>query len=275
MEQYKTDRDPRDTLFSFKRCMVHFALDDARVKFCTKLCGKDSWFLPFDKGYNDGAGNPPNPDGIMTDYLWKDILTKQKLSRIIENYAQVVEEVDPETKKKSVKQIFPRYHQLDVVEKLLADVKGNGVGQKYLIQHSAGSGKSNSIAWLAHQLIGLEKDGRPMIDSVIVVTDRRILDKQIRDTIKQFMQVSNTVVWAEHSGDLTKAITDGKRIIVTTIEKFPFIVPQIGAEHKDHHFAIIIDEAHSGQSGRNSAQMNLALSGLASDNEMDNRCFAL
>lgn len=270
VEQYKTDRDPRDTLFSFKRCMVHFALDDARVKFCTKLCGKDSWFLPFDKGYNDGAGNPPNPDGIMTDYLWKGILTKQKLSRIIENYAQVVEEVDPETKKKSVKQIFPRYHQLDVVEKLLADVKGNGVGQKYLIQHSAGSGKSNSIAWLAHQLIGLEKDGRPMIDSVIVVTDRRILDKQIRDTIKQFMQVSNTVVWAEHSGDLTKAITDGKRIIVTTIEKFPFIVPQIGAEHKDHHFAIIIDEAHSGQSGRNSAQMNLALSGLASDDEMDN-----
>ena len=270
VEQYKTDRDPRDTLFSFKRCMVHFALDDARVKFCTKLCGKDSWFLPFDKGYNDGAGNPPNPYGIMTDYLWKDILTKQKLSRIIENYAQVVEEVDPETKKKSVKQIFPRYHQLDVVEKLLADVKGNGVGQKYLIQHSAGSGKSNSIAWLAHQLIGLEKDGHPMIDSVIVVTDRRILDKQIRDTIKQFMQVSNTVVWAEHSGDLTKAITDGKRIIVTTIEKFPFIVPQIGAEHKDHHFAIIIDEAHSGQSGRNSAQMNLALSGLASDDEMDN-----
>ncbi|OLR67642.1 type I restriction endonuclease subunit R [Intestinimonas butyriciproducens] len=270
VEQYKTDRDPRDTLFSFKRCMVHFALDDARVKFCTKLCGKDSWFLPFDKGYNDGAGNPPNPDGIMTDYLWKDILTKRKLSRIIENYAQVVEEVDPETKKKSVKQIFPRYHQLDVVEKLLADVKANGVGQKYLIQHSAGSGKSNSIAWLAHQLIGLEKDGHPMIDSVIVVTDRRILDKQIRDTIKQFMQVSNTVVWAEHSGDLTKAITDGKRIIVTTIEKFPFIVPQIGAEHKDHHFAIIIDEAHSGQSGRNSAQMNLALSGLASDDEMDN-----
>ena len=270
VEQYKTDRNPRDTLFSFKRCMVHFALDDARVKFCTKLCGKDSWFLPFDKGYNDGAGNPPNPDGIMTDYLWKDILTKQKLSRIIENYAQVVEEVDPETKKKSVKQIFPRYHQLDVVEKLLADVKANGVGQKYLIQHSAGSGKSNSIAWLAHQLIGIEKDGRPMIDSVIVVTDRRILDKQIRDTIKQFMQVSNTVVWAEHSGDLTKAITDGKRIIVTTIEKFPFIVPQIGAEHKDHHFAIIIDEAHSGQSGRNSAQMNLALSGLASDDEMDN-----
>ena len=270
VQQYKDDRDSGEMLFRFKRCMVHFAVDDARIKFCTKLAGKDSWFLPFDKGYNDGAGNPPNPNGIMTDYLWKDILTKEKLTLIIENYAQVVVDVDEDTKKKKEKQIFPRYHQLDVVTKLLADVKANGVGKKYLIQHSAGSGKSNSIAWLAHQLIGLEHDGRPMLDSVIVVTDRRILDKQIRDTIKQFMQVGNTVAWAEHSGDLTKAITDGKRIIVTTIEKFPYIVPQIGAEHKDNRFAIIIDEAHSGQSGRNSAQMNLALSGLASDDEMDN-----
>lgn len=270
VEQYKTDRDPREILFSFKRCMVHFALDDARIKFCTRLAGKDSWFLPFDKGYNDGAGNPPNPNGIMTDYLWKDILTKEKLTLIIENYAQVIVEVDEETKRKKEKQVFPRYHQLDVVMKLLADVKENGVGQKYLIQHSAGSGKSNSIAWLAHQLIGLEQDGRPMLDSVIVVTDRRILDKQIRDTIKQFMQVGNTVAWAEHSGDLTKAITEGKRIIVTTIEKFPYIVPQLGADHINNRFAIIIDEAHSGQSGRNSAQMNLALSGLASDDEMDN-----
>lgn len=270
VEQYKNDRDPRELLFQFKRCMVHFALDDARVKFCTKLDGKNSWFLPFDKGYKDGAGNPPNPDGIMTDYLWKDILSKKKLCRIIENYAQVVEEVDQETKKKTVKQIFPRYHQFDVVESLLADVKRNGIGKRYLIQHSAGSGKSNSIAWLAHQLIGLEKDGRPMLDSVLVVTDRRILDKQIRDTIKQFMQVQNTVAWAEHSGDLRKAIQEGKRIIVTTIEKFPYVVPDIGAEHKDRRFAVIIDEAHSGQSGRNSAQMNLALSGLASDDEMDN-----
>ncbi len=270
VQQYRDDRDPRDLLFSFKRCMVHFAVDDACIKFCTKLAGKDSWFLPFDKGYKDGAGNPPNPNGMMTDYLWKDILTKEKLTRIIENYAQVIEETDPDTKKKSVKQVFPRYHQLDVVEKLLADVRENGIGKKYLIQHSAGSGKSNSIAWLAHQLIGLERDGHPMIDSVIVVTDRRILDKQIRDTIRQFMQVRNTVVWAEHSGDLTDAITKGKRIIITTIEKFPYIVPQIGAEHKENHFAILIDEAHSGQSGRNSAQMNLALSGLASDDELDN-----
>ena len=270
VEQYKTDRDPRELLFQFKRCMVHFAVDDARIKFCTKLDGKSSWFLPFDKGYNDGAGNPPNPDGIMTDYLWKDILTKLKLSRIIENYAQVVVEEDPETKKKSVKQIFPRYHQLDCVENLLADVKAIGIGKRYLIQHSAGSGKSNSIAWLAHQLIGLEENGHPMVDSVLVVTDRRILDKQIRDNIKQFMQVANTVAWAEHSGDLRKGIQDGKRIIITTVEKFPYVVPDIGAGHKDSKFAVIIDEAHSGQSGRNSAQMNLALSGLASEDEMDN-----
>lgn len=270
VEQYKKDRNPRELLFSFKRCIVHFAVDDQTVQFCTKLCGKASWFLPFNKGYHDGAGNPPNPEGIMTDYLWKDILTKTKLSRIIENYVRVVVEENPETRKKSVKQIWPRYHQLDCVEKLLVDVRQYGVGKRYLIQHSAGSGKSNSIAWLAHQLIGLERDGRPMIDSVIVVTDRRILDKQIRDTIKQFMQVKNTVVWAQHSGDLKKAIQDGKRIIVTTVEKFPYISQEIGQEHINHTFAIIIDEAHSGQSGRNAANMNLALSGLASDSELDN-----
>lgn len=270
VEQYKNDRDPKDILFSFKRCMAHFAIDDATIKFCTKLTGKSSWFLPFNKGFNDGAGNPPNPDGLMTDYFWKDILTKAKLSRIIENYAQVVEEVDDETKKKTYKQVFPRYHQLDVVEKLLSDVKKNGVGNRYLIQHSAGSGKSNSIAWLAHQLIGLEKNNRPMIDSVLVVTDRRILDKQIRNTIKQFMQVDKTVAWAEHASDLKAAIQNGKRIIVTTIEKFPYIVSEIGQEHKNNKFAIIIDEAHSGQSGKNAANMSLALSGLASFDEMDN-----
>lgn len=270
VQQYKDDRSPKEQIFSFKRCMVHFAVDDDRVKFCTKLAAQDSWFLPFDKGYNDGAGNPPNPNGLKTDYLWKEILTKDKLTRIIESYAQVVTEVDEETKKKTVKQIFPRYHQLDVVEKLIADVEANGVGNRYLIQHSAGSGKSNSIAWLAYRLMELEKDAHPIFNSILVVTDRRILDKQIRDNIKQFAQVGNVVAWAEHSGDLRKAITDGKRIIITTIEKFPYVVPDIGAEHKDNKFAILIDEAHSGQNGRNSAQMNFALSGLASDNDMDN-----
>lgn len=267
--QYKTDRDPKELLFQFKRCMVHFAVDDARVKFCTKLDGKASWFLPFDKGYNDGAGNPPNSSGIMTDYLWKDILEKYMLAHIIENYAQVVEKVDQETKKKTYTQIFPRYHQLSAVESLLADVRHNGVGQRYLIQHSAGSGKSNSIAWLAHQLVGLEKNGKAIIDSVVIVTDRVILDKQIRDTIKQFMQVSSTVAWAEHSDDLRKAINGGKKIIITTVHKFPIILDSIGSEHKGRSFAIIIDEAHSSQSGNMSAKMNIVLSGEVTGEEED------
>ena len=269
VSQYQTDRDPRELIFSFKSCLVHFAVDDAQIRFCTKLTGKHSWFLPFNKGYHDGAGNPPNPDGLMTDYLWKDILTKPKLTTIIENYAQVVTEEDPDTHKKTVKQIFPRYHQLECVELLLADVRLHGVGCRYLIQHSAGSGKSNSIAWLAHQLVGIEADGHPLFDSVLVVTDRRILDRQIRDNIKHFTKVKSTVVWAEHSGDLKKAIMDGKRIIITTIEKFPYIVSEIGQGHKDSKFAIIIDEAHSGQTGRNAAKMSLALSGTAPADDLD------
>jgi type I restriction enzyme R subunit len=259
--QYQSDRDPKELLFNFKRCMAHIAVDDARVKFCTKLDGKKSWFLPFDKGFNDGAGNPPNPDGIMTDYLWKDIFTKLKLANIIENYAQVIAEEDEGSGKKKDKQIFPRFHQLAVVDKLLDDVRKNDVGKKYLIQHSAGSGKSNSIAWLAHQLVGLEKNGENLVDSIIVVTDRVNLDKQIRNTIKQFMQVSNTVAWAEHSGDLREAITAGKKIIITTVHKFPFILEDIGKAHKNRKFAIIIDEAHSSQSGSMSAKMNIVLGG--------------
>ncbi len=267
VQQYRVDRDPRELLFQFKRCMVHFAVDDVRVLFCTKLEGKKSWFLPFDKGWNDGAGNPPNPDGLKTDYLWKTILTKSELANIIENYAQVVEKADEDTGKKKYNQIFPRYHQWSVVRSLLADVKSNGVGKRYLIQHSAGSGKSNSIAWLAHQLVGLEGAGKTLLDSVIVVTDRINLDKQIRDTIKQFMQVSNTVTWAEHSGDLKNALQDGKKIIITTVFKFPYILDDIGNEHRSHKFAIIIDEAHSSQSGRTAAQMNIALSEAAADGE--------
>lgn len=207
----------------------------------------------------------------MTDYLWKQILTKDMLSRIIENYATLVEEKDEETGKTRYKQIFPRYHQLTAVESLLADVKKNGVGNRYLIQHSAGSGKSNSIAWLAHQLTGLEDaQGNLLVDSVIVVTDRVVLDKQICDTIKQFAQVGNIVAWAEHSGDLRKAIEDGRRIIITTIEKFPYVLPEIGEDHKDRHFAIIIDEAHSSQNGKTAGTMNMTLSAIMSDPDMDN-----
>lgn len=161
VEQYKRDRDPKELLFQFGRCMVHFAVDDHEVKFCTHLNGKSSWFLPFNQGYNDGAGNPPNPDGIQTDYLWKRILTPKGLTNILENYAQIVEYKNEKTgKKEKAVQIFPRYHQLDVVRKLLAHAEQHGVDNRYLIQHSAGSGKSNSIAWLAHQLIGLKKNDK-------------------------------------------------------------------------------------------------------------------
>lgn len=258
VEQFKRDRNPKELLFQFGRCMVHFAVDDHEVRMCTHLKGKASWFLPFNKGCDDGAGNPPNPNGIATDYLWKEILTKPRLADIIENYAQVIVEKDQQGKKKE-KQVFPRYHQLTVVRNLLADAKKNGVGKRYLIQHSAGSGKSNSIAWLSHQLIGLEKQDKRVFDSVIVVTDRRILDKQIQATIKQFAQVSATVGHAEHSKDLSDFLKSGKKIIITTVQKFPFILEAIDNEHRKSKFAIIIDEAHSSQGGRVASKMHMAL----------------
>jgi type I restriction enzyme R subunit len=258
--QYKKDRDPRELLFEFGRCMVHFAVDDHEVRFCTHLKGKASWFLPFNKGYNDGAGNPPNPNGIKTDFLWKLILTLAGLTDILENFAQVVESKDDKTGKKKRTQIWPRYHQLDVVRKLLAHAGQHGSEQRYLIQHSAGSGKSNSIAWLAHQLIGQKQADKEVFDSIIVITDRRILDQQIRDTIKQFAQVGATVGHAEHSGDLRKFIAGGKKIIISTVQKFPFILDEIGSDHRLRKFAIIIDEAHSSQGGKTSAALSMALS---------------
>lgn len=267
VQQYKNDRDEKDLLFQFGRCVVHFAVDDHEVRMCTHLKGKHSWFLPFNKGYNEGAGNPPNPEGLATDYLWKEILTKYRLTDILENYAQVVAEKDEKTRKKKYKQIFPRYHQLKVVRMLLAHAREKGGGKRYLIQHSAGSGKSNSIAWLTHQFVGLEHDGKTLFDSVIVVTDRRVLDKQIRDTIKQFAQVSATVGHAERSGDLRKFLKAGKKIIITTVQKFPFILDEIGDEHRKSKFGIIIDEAHSSQGGKTSAAMNRALDGGSGDDE--------
>ena len=171
VEQYKRDRNPREKLFELGRCLAHFAIDDHEVRFCTELKGKASWFLPFNKGWDDGAGNPPNPVGLKTDYLWKQVLTRESLTNIIENYAQLIESKDDKSGRKKRTQIWPRYHQLDVVRKLLADASERGVGPRYLIQHSAGSGKSNSIAWLAHQLIGLRKDSKTLFDTVIVVTD--------------------------------------------------------------------------------------------------------
>ena len=228
VEQYKRVRDPRETLFQFGRCLVHFAVDDHEVMMCTALKGtkgmaKDSWFLPFNQGWKDGAGNPPNPEGIKTDYLWKRILTPERLTEILENYAQVVEEVNPKTGKKKQVQIFPRYHQLDVVRRLIADVLEYGAGKVYLVQHSAGSGKSNSIAWLAHQLIGLRKDGAEVFDSVIVITDRRLLDRQLRETIKGFAQVGSIIgavkegTGSSKTEQLTKFLKDGKKLIISTV----------------------------------------------------------
>ena len=259
IHQYQTDRDPREPLFAFGRCVVHFAVDDDRAAFCTDLRGKASWFLPFNQGMNGGAGNPPNPAGIKTDYLWKRILTPESLTNILENYAQVVSKKDEKSGRKTTSQIFPRYHQLDVVRKLLADIATRGAGKRYLIQHSAGSGKSNSIAWLAHQLIGVQHQGNNAFDSIVVVTDRRILDKQIRDTIKQFAQVGSTVGHANRSGDLRTFLREGKKIIISTVQKFPFILDEISSEHRGRNFAILIDEAHSSQGGRTSAALSVAL----------------
>ena len=260
VEQYKQDRDAKEPLFRFGRCAIHFAVDDGEVMMCTELKGKASWFLPFNRGYNDGAGNPPNPNGLKTAYLWQEILAPAGLTNILENYAQIVEVKNPKTGKKKSTQIFPRYHQLEVVRKVLADVAKVGAGKRYLIQHSAGSGKSNSIAWLAHQLIAVRKDGKDVFDSIIVITDRRILDEQIKGTIKHFAQVGSTVGHAEHSGDLRKFIESGKKIIISTVQKFPFILDEIGDQHRGRSFAIVIDEAHSSQGGKTASKMNQALS---------------
>jgi type I restriction enzyme R subunit len=260
IEQYKRDRDPREKLFEMGRCIVHLAVDDREVRMCTELAGKGSWFLPFNKGHDDGAGNPPNPHGLKTDYLWKEILLLPSLCDILENYTQIVEEEDRKTGRKKRKQVFPRYHQLDVVRRSLADVCGNGAGRRYLIQHSAGSGKSNSIAWLSHQLIEARHAGKEVFDSVIVITDRRILDDQIQATIKGFMQVRQTVGHADRSGDLRRFIEEGKKVIITTVQKFPFILDEVAAVG-NRRFAIVIDEAHSSQGGKTSAAMGRALGG--------------
>jgi type I restriction enzyme, R subunit len=268
IRQYMVDRDPRETLFAFGRCAVHFAVDDAEIAMCTELKGKDSWFLPFNRGFNDGAGNPPNPAGLKTDYLWRQVLAPQSLSGIVEHYAQIVVEKDEQTRKTKRRQIWPRYHQLDAVRRLLVDVREKGVGQRYLIQHSAGSGKSHSIAWLAHQLVGLRREEKDLFDSVIVVTDRRILDKQLQRDIKSFMQVSATVGHAARSGDLKMFIESGKKIIISTVQKFPVIVGEVESE-RGRHFAILIDEAHSSQGGKASAAMSAALGDEAVDPDAD------
>ena len=281
IKQYQDDRNPKEDptalLLQKKRCAVHFAVDDDNIMMCTELCGKFSWFLPFNKGVNGGAGNPINPNGVRTAYLWEDILEKHSLSDILENYAQVVKKKktikDKKTgKKKEVETesiVWPRYHQLDAVRKMLDATKKNGVGQKFLIQHSAGSGKSNSITWLAYQLVGLLDGTQPLLDSVIIVTDRVNLDNQIRDNINAFKRLQNIVEWADSSTTLKDALENGKKIIITIVHKFPYILQAIGTTLRDKRFGIIIDEAHSSQNGSLSAKMNMALSGNTGEEEED------
>lgn len=267
IKQYQTDRDPKELLLQKKRCAVHFALDDQQVWMCTALAGKDSWFLPFNRGVNGGAGNPVVENDTMTSYLWKDILTKPTLSNIIENFAQVIVSKEKDQKTGKIKEkekvIWPRYHQLDAVRTLVARTQKYSVGKRFLIQHSAGSGKSNTITWLAYQLVMLLKNQEPLFDSVIVVTDRVNLDRQIRDNINAFRRLSNIVGWADKSETLRLMLQGGKKIIVSTINKFSFILDEIGSTLKDHRFAIIIDEAHSSQNGAMSANLATGLSGYA------------
>lgn len=265
VRQYKEDRDPNEPIFQFnERSLVHFAVDLFECKMTTKLNGEKTYFLPFNQGSNGagnvgGAGNPNNENGFGTDYLWKKVLRKDSLFDIIQKYMHL--EYDEKKTYKQGKMIFPRYHQLDVVTKIVADVKKNGSGKNYLIQHSAGSGKSNSIAWLSYRLSSLhDENNNKIFDSVIVITDRRVLDNQLQDTIYQFDHVDGTVEKIDKgktSRDLLKAINDGKKIIITTLQKFPQIYSEIDSIGKK--FAVIVDEAHSSQTGRSASKLKEGL----------------
>ncbi len=274
--QYKYKRDITQPLLNFGRCIVHFAVDTDEVYMTTKLDGPNTYFLPFNLGNNHGKGNPVNPFGHKTAYLWDEILTRQSVANIIQHFVRFDGKDTEPLGKKTL--YFPRYHQLDVVRRLVKDAGNKGVGQCYLIQHSAGSGKSNSITWAAYQLIETYPDsettpgGRgianPLFDSVIVVTDRRLLDKQLRENIKEFSEVKNIVAPAYSSKELKASLESGKRIIITTIQKFPFIVDGI-ADLSNKRFAVIIDEAHSGQSGSASDNLNKAMGNSADEEEVD------
>ena len=273
--QFMYDRNPKELCFHFnKRFLVYFVADLYEIAMTTQLKGKDTFFLPFNQGSNGagsvgGLGNPENPLGYATSYLWESVLTKNVVMDILQRYIHLsVEETKTvkegkEVKKISKKIIFPRYHQLDVVTKLLKDVKKNGSGDNYLIQHSAGSGKSNSIAWLAYGLSSIHSRGNESIfTSVIVVTDRKVLDSQLQDTISGFDHtkgIVETIGEGKTSKDLRDAINDGKKIIITTLQKFPVIYQEID-DNKGRHFAIIVDEAHSSQTGNSARKLKSALS---------------
>jgi len=263
--QYKHDRDPRDLMFQFgKRTLVHFAVDPDLVYMTTKLEGTNTVFLPFNKGDGTGAGNPVNPHGHKTAYLWEEIWQKDSLMEILAKYMHL-EVSEKQVGGKRVKRktmIFPRYHQLDVVRKLVQDAKAVGVGKNYLIQHSAGSGKSNSIAWLAHQLSSLHDDqDEKIFHSVVVVTDRRVLDQQLQDTIYQFEHKAGVVEKIDQdSMQLANALKKGVPIIVTTLQKFPYVTERIGIL-ETKRYAVIIDEAHSSQGGETATELKGTLAG--------------
>lgn len=268
IRQYKFDRASKDTIFEFKnRVLVHFAVDLYNVFMTTRLQGANTYFLPFNQGSNGagnvgGKGNPQNPDGYQTAYLWEKVLARDSLLEILHKYMHLQVEVREDkngNKTKKEAMIFPRYHQLDVVTKLLADVKANGAGHNYLIQHSAGSGKSNSIAWLSHRLSGLHNDlDEKIFRSVIVVTDRKVLDSQLQDTIYQFDHVDGVVQKIDkNAAQLKDAIEAGAPIIITTLQKFPVIYKEVMGQKKN--FAIIVDEAHSSQTGEAARKLKKAL----------------
>ncbi len=271
-------RDHTQPLLQFGRCIVHLAVDTDEVYMTTKLKGRSSYFLPFNKGtVNHGAGNQPNPDGgHKTAYLWDEILSRPSLANIIQHFVRLDGKSSDSLENRTL--FFPRYHQLNVVRKIIKHAGEKGVGQTYLIQHSAGSGKSNSITWAAYQLIetypendqvpGSKGSDNPLFDSVIVVTDRKILDKQIRSNIKEFSQVKNIVAPAFTSQGLKEAMESGKKIIISTIQKFPFIIDGI-SDLSDKRFAVVIDEAHSSQSGSAHDNMNRAMGRQEDDEEKD------
>jgi len=256
-KQYMHDRDPRELLLSFKsRCLVHFAVDTDEVWMTTRLKNVDTYFLPFNKGNNGGRGNPAGDGTYRTSYLWDEVLQKDSILDIVHRFIHL--EKSKTSKKENL--IFPRYHQLDVIRKLIADVKEKGTGNNYLIQHSAGSGKSNSIAWLAHHLSNLHgNDDMVIFNSIIVITDRLVLDKQLQDTIYQFEHVEGVVVKVkDNSTQLANALNTGKKIVITTLQKFPFILEKVN-DLDGKRFAIIVDEAHSSQTGEASRKMKAIL----------------
>jgi type I restriction enzyme R subunit len=276
IKQYKYDRDIKQPLLNFGRSLVHFAVDTDEVYMCTKLDGAKSFFLPFNKGNKHGKGNPPNSFGHKSSYLWEEVFTRESLANIIQHFVRFDGKPNDALSKRTL--FFPRYHQMDVVRKILNHASKNGVGHTYLIQHSAGSGKSNSITWAAYQLIetypesetvqGAKGIDTPLFDSVIVVTDRRLLDKQLRENIKEFSEVKNIVAPAFSSKELRENLEAGKKIIITTIQKFPFIIDGI-ADLSKKRFAVVIDEAHSSQSGTAAGKMNQAM-GMAQIEEDEN-----